>query len=381
MSIVGSAVCKSYETEDVEKSLRTAVTSAGGLSNLSGKTVLLKPNLLSDAGYETAITTHPEIIYAVGKMVLEAGGNLVVADSPGAGILYTERSMKKLYQRCGITDACERLGITPSYDLGFQEVSYPEGIKMKRFTIINPALNADVIISVCKLKTHMFTQFSGAVKNTFGIVPGLDKPVFHSRFPDNSDFSKMLIDLNELVKPNFVIMDAVIGMEGNGPMGGEPRFAGYIFASESVYALDYVAQELIGMEPNRIMTTAAAKERGVLDEVNVAGDPIIPIQDYAFPLTYHAPSNLRGVRRRVLHRFQRFGKLYAPSPVVNKKKCTACGQCVRICPKGAAVMIGKVADFNLHKCIRCYCCHEMCQIGAIDLKMGFFARILRRVVG
>lgn len=376
----GSAVCKSYGNEEVFEAVKKAVKCAGGFPDLSGKKVLIKPNLLSDAGYDTATTTHPEVVYAVSKLVLDAGGTLVIADSPGAGLLYTERTMKKLYEKGGILDVCDRLGINPSYDLGSSEVSFPAGEKMKRFTIIQPAMEADVIISVCKLKTHMFTQFSGAVKNTFGVIPGHGKSVFHSRFPDGRDFSRMLIDLNECMKPDFVVMDAVIGMEGNGPMGGSPKFAGYIFASASPYALDITAQELIGMEPDRIGTTVAAKERGLVDEILVSGDPVISIPDYVFPSTYHGPENHSSIWQRIFWKFMSVGNMYAPYPVVSKEKCTACGQCVRICPEKAAVMKGGVAHFNLHECIRCYCCHEMCQFEAVDLKMGFFAKVLRRIL-
>ena len=138
---------------------------------------------------------------------------------------YDDRTVRIIVsdKGCGIEDVAKELGIELNYDTGYQERSIPEGVVMKRFTIINQVCDADVIISVCKLKTHMFAHFSGAVKNTFGVVPGLDKPVFHSRFPDFTDFAEMLVDLNELIRPDFVIMDAIVGMEGNGPMGGSPK--------------------------------------------------------------------------------------------------------------------------------------------------------------
>ena len=149
-------------------------------------------------------------------MVAEAGGRPVSADGPGAGIGYTPRTRRRVYERAGIAAAAEEAGAVLSYDTESSEISFPDGRVMKRFTIIRPVQNADVVISVCKLKTHMFTMFSGAVKNTFGVVPGLEKPVFHSRFLNPEDFSEMLVDLNELVRPDFVVMDAVIGMECEG---------------------------------------------------------------------------------------------------------------------------------------------------------------------
>ena len=179
---VGSARCGGYEQDAVFSAVRAAVAAAGGLPPVAGKRVLLKPNLLSDAGPNTASTTHPEVVYAVGRLIAEAGGTVMIADSPGAGNLYSRRVLSRIYLRSGITAVAGRLGAELSFDTTYDEVSYPAGVRMKRFTLIRPVRDAEVIISVCKLKTHMFTQFSGAVKNTFGVVPGLDKPVFHSRF-------------------------------------------------------------------------------------------------------------------------------------------------------------------------------------------------------
>jgi len=376
--ITGSAKCSSYDREEVCRAVENAIEAAGGLPDLAGKRVLLKPNLLSDAGYEKAVSTHPEVLYAVGKLVIEAGGILQIADSPGAGILYTPRVMKRMYEKCGATRIAGDLGVTLDYETGYQERPFPEGKVMKHFTVIDPACEADVIISVCKLKTHMFTQYSGAVKNTFGVVPGLDKPVFHSRFPDQADFSEMLVDLNELVRPEFVVMDAIVGMEGSGPMSGAPRNVGYILASKSVYGLDVTAQKLISMDPARIPTTVAAAARGLVDpdRVVTAGDPVISVTDYVYPSTYYTPSKSTWFRKNVLRRFQTMGKYYAPAPVVKKDICVGCGQCVRICPVGAAVMKGQKASFDHKKCIRCYCCHEMCQYNAIEMKRSAAGRFL-----
>jgi uncharacterized protein (DUF362 family)/NAD-dependent dihydropyrimidine dehydrogenase PreA subunit len=379
-SITGSAKCNTYERAKVVEAVLKAVKAAGGLPRVDGRKVLLKPNVLSDAGVDRAVTTHPEVIYAVGKMILDAGGILTIADSPGAGIVYSPRVLKKVYHKCGIEKVAEELGIQLSYDTGYQERSFPEGNVMKRFTIINQACNADVIISVCKLKTHMFTHFSGAVKNTFGVVPGLDKPVFHSRFPDAIDFSEMLVDLNELIEPDFVVMDAIVGMEGNGPMGGEPREAGYILASHSVYGLDISAQTLINMRPESIGTTMAALRRGLIGEVEVEGDEIVPILDYVHPSTYLPRAREPWLKKKVYRNLQRVGKMYEPSPVINTKMCIGCGQCARICPVKAVEIIQGKAVFDLTNCIRCYCCHEMCQYHAIQMKRSLTGKVVHRII-
>ena len=380
MTVVGAANCGSYDRDVVAEAVTKAVNAAGGLPPVRGKRVLIKPNLLSDLGADSAVTTHPEIVRAVCRMVLDAGGQTVIADSPGAGHLYTPKTLRRIYERSGMAAVAEETGAELSFDTGSAEVPCPNGTVMKRFTVITPAQNADVIVSVCKLKTHMFTKFSGAVKNTFGVIPGLDKPVFHSRFVDQQDFSEMLVDLNELIGVDFVIMDAVAGMEGNGPMGGDPKFCGYVLASNSVYGLDYSAQRLIGMEPDQIATTAAARRRGLLDTVEERGDTIVPVQNFVLPATYAGPQRNTRLRRMILTRMQKAGRVYAPAPRVIQERCIGCGQCVRICPKKAVRLANGKAAFDLSRCIRCYCCHEMCQARAIDLKRGVVGELLHTLI-
>jgi len=380
MTVVGAARCGSYDRDAVTAAVARATAAAGGLPPVAGKRVLVKPNLLSDTGPKTAATTHPEIVYAVCRMVQDAGGVPIIADSPGAGHLYTPKTLRHIYDRSGMTRVAEETGAELSFDTGSSEISFPDGLVMKRFTIINPVRDADVIISVCKLKTHMFTKFSGGVKNTFGVVPGLDKPVFHSRFPAQEDFSEMLVDLNELVSVDFVVMDAVFGMEGNGPMGGDPKFCGYVLASRSVYALDVSAQRLIGMDPDHIGTTVSVKQRGLLDAVEETGDAIVPVAGFALPPTYARPQKNTRLRKVILIRMQKAGRMYAPAPHAVPERCTGCGQCVRICPKDAVVLRKGKVVFDLSRCIRCYCCHEMCQARAIDLKRGAVGRVLHALL-
>jgi len=455
--LVGSAKCETYDREEVYAAVKSAIEGAGGLPPLNGKRVLLKPNLLAEAtdGINRGICTHPEVVYAVGKIVLEHGGILDITDSPGGGVPNTLLGKKRLYVGCGIDKIAEELGVTLSYDLGYQHRTYPNAKKLKNFTIINAVCDADIIISICKLKTHLFTRYTGAVKNTFGVIPGTDKSALHPIFPNPSDFSEMLIDLNEMIQPAFVVMDAIVGMEGDGPSGGKPRKIGYVLASSSIYAADVIGQQLIGLNPTEIATTQAAMHRDLLSlsDIELSGDTIQPLNDYLMPSTYcnyvrndksnphilHikkylsrclslasrstppspylsqekctfckeclriCESNAISIKKEVISFNRRkcthcYGcysvcatdaikmkppqftialrKIYTPYPVVNADKCLACGQCIRICPVGAASFVNKKAAFDVSKCIRCYCCHEMCTYNAIELKDTPISKLL-----
>ncbi|HJK28204.1 MAG TPA: DUF362 domain-containing protein, partial [Methanocorpusculum sp.] len=127
MTVVGAANCGSYDRDVVAEAVTKAVNAAGGLPPVQGKRVLIKPNLLSDSGADSAVTTHPEIVRAVCRMVLDAGGQTVIADSPGAGHLYTPKTLRRIYERSGMAAVADETGAELSFDTGSAEVPYPDG--------------------------------------------------------------------------------------------------------------------------------------------------------------------------------------------------------------------------------------------------------------
>ena len=188
---------------------------------------------------------------------------------PGSGIVYNEANLRRAYARAGYATVAEETGTTLNYDTGYQTVSYPEGAVMKQFSIITPAIEADAIVVVSKAKTHMWTRMTGATKNLFGLIPGLEKPVFHFRFQDEYAFGRMLVDLNECMKPRLQVMDAVMAMEGDGPQAGSPRKVGVVLAGSDPAAVDTVLARLIGMDPLEVGTIRSAAARGLIDPATV----------------------------------------------------------------------------------------------------------------
>ena len=155
-----------------------------------GMRVVLKPNLVMSSKPEQAIITHPAFTAAVGKCVQKAGGRVVIAESPGGP--YTPAAMKAMFRATGYRDMAEACGFILYTDCKSREVTLPQAKRCRELSVVEPFLDRDYLIDLPKLKTHSMVGFSGAVKNLFGTVPGLQKPELHCRFPEREPFSEML---------------------------------------------------------------------------------------------------------------------------------------------------------------------------------------------
>ena len=384
--IVSLVRCEDYGREMVFSSVSRAIDLLGGIGAFvqPGMRVLVKPNILQASAPEAMVCTHPDVIYSVCKILKEHGCHVILAESPGAGSVYGPAQLKKAYEKTGYTQFADELGIELNYDVSYEEVPNPEGRFIKRFSIIKPAREADAIVVVSKLKTHLLTEMTAATKNLFGLIPGYEKASFHGRLPDPLDFSRMLVDLNELIRPTLQVMDAVIAMEGDGPSSGEPRKVGAILASSSYAAIDVVAARVIGIPPMDIPTVKVAVERGLLSKelegIDVRGERIgsFEIKDFKLPSTYAS-----GERKKsgfVTRNMMKMMRAYALRPVVLRERCTACGDCVRACPVQMVQIHRGKAKVDHSKCIRCYACHEMCTVQAITLRRSFGGKVAAKLV-
>ena len=378
--------CDDYVPETIDAAVRRAIDLTGGIGRFVAprESVLLKPNLLQGQEPERCVTTHPAVVAAVARLLVEHGCRVVIGDSPGAGIIYSEANLRRAYSRSGFAAVAEETGATLNYDTSSVSVAFPEGEAVKQFPIITPATRADAIVVVSKAKTHMWTRMTGAAKNLFGLIPGLEKPVFHFRFQDEYAFGRMIVDLNECMRPRLQVVDAVVGMEGDGPQSGSPRKIGVILAGSDYAAVDTVLARLIGMDPLEIGPIKSAVARGLLDPEGVrtvGDDPAeFAVTDFRKPSTYTG-GRTGTWRRVVLAVVQRFGKTYAPRPGVSGPACIGCKKCERICPVHAIAVTEGKAAIDPARCIRCYCCHEICTEDAIVLSRSLPGRLLARLLG
>jgi len=384
---VSVVACDEYEPEKILASVQRAVDLLGGIGRFipPGSQVLLKPNMLQGLPPERAVATHPQVVRAVGLLLIRAGASVTLADSPGGGIRYVPGNLQKGYDAAGYSRVADELGFHLNLSTGYSVGSFPEGNVIKQFPLIDPATDADRIVSVSKAKTHLLTLVTGATKNLFGLIPGLEKPIFHARFQESGRFADMLLDLHAHVRPDLHIVDGVIGMEGDGPTGGDPRQVGVILAGTSAVAVDYVLCRVLGIEPLDVPVIRAAVERGWLDEhgddIATLGEPLesVRVADFKKPSTYLGEG--RGIReRRLFQALYRLVRVYALRPRVIRNRCIRCGKCSAICPAGAIRIEKEGAVIDRSLCIRCYCCHEMCTEEAVVLERGVAGKLLQKIL-
>ena len=273
----------------------------------------------------------------------------------------------------GLLAVCERHGAL-AYTACEAAPRKTDGVRVKEFSLLRPVLEADFIIDLPKVKTHVMTGMSCAVKNLFGTVPGLQKAEFHMRFPEKEPFGEMLVDLCETVRPQLIIADGVLAMEGDGPAGGTPRALGLVLGGEDAYAVDLAVCRLMGMPAMRVPYLAAAHARGLceaaLEEALLRGDTqaAAPVADYKLPAGFADLSFADKAPRALRWAVPGVEKWLAPRPKIHRSKCIGCGKCAEICPGHTITVENGKAHIVPRACIRCFCCHEMCPAKAIDVK-------------
>ncbi len=353
-----------------------------------GRRVAIKPNLVMKKPAEYAATTHPAVLDALLTYLDGCDcADVVIAESMGGP--YTEGALRGVYAVCGIEEAVKGHRARLNFDVTSRAVSAPDGEQCKSFDIITPIADADIIINLCKLKSHSLTRMSGAIKNTFGCIPGLTKFEFHARFSDYTDFNKMLVDLSGMLhgqKDCIDICDAIVGMEGNGPTGGVPRKIGCLLASRNPFCLDTVSAALLSCVGEVPMITEACR-RGycpkTAGEVHLTADyRDLVLTDFRAPDTAHRSKNALHWLPKVFG-----GKLFdwfAPRPVICTATCVGCGECERSCPVHTIEMIRdkqgkKKAVIHADKCIRCFCCQELCPIHSVDIRKNAVLNLLAKL--
>lgn len=375
--------CENYDVELIEDKLREGFKLLGGEEYLKklippGSKVLLKPNMLSVEEAESPVVTNYKLFEAVIRIIKDYSSDITFGDSPGFG------DPRKAAEKSGLMEVAEKYGVKFDDFRDSVHIMLEDSILCKSWTVARAPYEADVVITLPKLKTHAMAYFTGAIKNQFGCIPGTMKASWHTRMPEANNFCKMLLDLNTLVKTSFAILDGIIAMEGNGPRSGKPKKMDTIIMGESMSAVDSAAVRLIGYDDP--LEVPALKEA-----YDSKWGPVLP-KDYVI-----IGENLESMKCKDFELSRTGGGFYwinpqvtkfltnmiAPNPVLIKDKCIGCGRCADVCPEKPKVIEmvqrkgKKIPEWDMKQCIRCFCCQELCPCGAIETRYTKLSKLIR----
>jgi len=379
---VALAACAGYGP-GLDEALRALLAHLGGIGAFvrPGQSVLVKPNLLTDKEPERAVTTHPAVVRALVRLVRQAGGKPLVADSPNSVAKLTKVWEASGFRRMCAEEDVPLLNLEQAGSVAFEK----DGC---RFSIARPVLDADVIINVPKVKTHVLMTLTAAVKNMYGAVPGYQKTQLHRDHPTVAAFGRLLAAVYRTARPHLSIADGIRGMSGDGPSAGEPVQLGFLAASADAVALDLTLCRILRIEPSAVAYLAVLTDGRLDDPVEIAGETVARVA----PASFRTPG-------AVLPRLIPSAVVRLIRPLVwirpaFSDRCVGCGRCVRACPAQALRLPaqapggandrpeerrGRVRpELAASACIGCCCCHEVCPENAVSMRPSPLLSIMRR---
>jgi len=338
---------------------------------IAGKRVVIKPNALKPCNpdTDTAMVTHYKILEAVIKKVETLGpGKILVGDSVGTE--FYGRS-DEVCSKVRFKEVAGTYYTNMNKNLRMVKLMHPFE---REVAVLADVLDAEVYISLPKMKTHGLTMTSGGIKNNYGLLTGAQKSWYHYYSVRPERFARILIEMFRLRPPDLVIMDAVLAMAGYGPASPITHPVNKVLASDDAAALDTVEARMIGFEPEQVPLLMLAREFGLgetrLDNIQVEGEAATipgypkpeepPEASYAYKAGVGTGSTSRlYYRQRVAFR-----------PVIDSKKCRfnqGCAACRDICPTGTLISGESTPGLERDQCILCSACKEVCEYEALDL--------------
>jgi len=253
----------------------TAGLEASGinLQALRGKRVLLKPNLVEPTRDAPHMTTHPAMIVAAADVFLRAGAKVTVGEGPGH-VRDTEMALVE----SGVQEALDDQKLKFA-DLNYEEVAWLRNrgrmCDLTGFFFPRSVVEADLIVSLPKLKTHHWVGMTGALKNLYGVIPGIKygwpKNVLH-----HNGIPQTIHDINASLPKAITIVDGIVCMEGDGPIMGSAKDLGLVLIGANSTAVDATMARIIGLQPKKISyLQLAARGLGPIDQrwIKQVGEP------------------------------------------------------------------------------------------------------------
>lgn len=251
------SVAKLNATSDIQQCIKSGIECIGGLSLRSDDAVVIKPNLCCIKPPETGATTDVKVAESLVNYLKNEFGisDISIVESDGSQVLadmaFKLLGYEKLSNKRGVK--LVNLSSCPS-----SVKQFPQNAFLKEVQVPDVLEEADFFISVPKIKTHMDCLFTCALKNQFGCNPYPRKAKYHQRLDDT------IADLNVLFKPDLVVVDGIVAMEGfRGPTDGLPvRMNTLIFGRDPV-AVDHFVAKVMGLNPDNISYLVEAQRRGL----------------------------------------------------------------------------------------------------------------------
>jgi uncharacterized protein (DUF362 family)/NAD-dependent dihydropyrimidine dehydrogenase PreA subunit len=357
--------------------------------------ILIKPNLNNDLSALTGNSTDLRVLTGLIKSLQVRGyQNIIIGDGPNVGAY---RKGIDVFSRLGVKNLADYLNVD-LVDLN-QASSVDVDVKTGVVRITELCLSADFIINLPKIKTHAEAGMSGAVKNLMGCVVGTDTRVMHL------DLAANLIKLNEIIKPDLIIVDGLFGMQGNGPGDGDPVRIDMLLVGTDPYLVDLGIARLVGLDYERISYLKIAQDLGrISQEDRKAVEQIEPVAIFAPPpprsglteiLEHPYLATVRDATRfihgselprKVLFRLGIMQDVYEGSDSnlirleLDREACDDCGKCLDICPTSLPITEPGYDFFASPDCISCNYCAFVCPQGAINIhgELGYLQAHLER---
>lgn len=367
--------------QTADDGVRELFRIAGGIERYvsPGERVLIKPNFIAPKKSDTGATTSLEVIEALVKLILEHNATPII----GEGVPFAFNA-DTTFTRVGARGLAEKYGIELiNLDAYPHEiVTFTDSLVLKELPICKMAFDADKIINVPVMKTHSQTTLTLGMKNLKGFIPGEHKLTVH-----RLGISEGVVDLNTVVKPTFTIIDAIVGMEGNGPTNGIPKRMDLLLGSDDILALEIVSAKVMGFNPYKLRHIYLSKNKNIgqysSSKINVLGETIEEVQNSfvppanrisrwisgplllgrLLPVLAKCGLDITNLSQNILNRFMAY-------PTFGEN-CTACKKCVINCP-GQAIRIedNKTPVLDKQKCSKCYVCDEVCVVGNVKIGDG-----------
>jgi uncharacterized protein (DUF362 family)/NAD-dependent dihydropyrimidine dehydrogenase PreA subunit len=365
--------CASYDLGELDSAVKSGLNTIK-FSLPENKKVLIKPNIMSQNRPKQHTITHFALVEVLCSLLRENNCDVLIGDSIS---FYEEGLTWKAFQTSMLHMVAQRTGaeLIPFEEIPLKKIDVNFKV-LKEIYIPEILFDVDMVINVCKLKTHSTMRLSGAIKNIFGCLPGGYKQLIHQWSSNEFELAAVFIKLHQLIKPELSIMDAVISLDGGPTAIGKKVKTNQLLFSKNPAALDYVAARMIGYQPEKLPILIEAQKKNLISDytkVEILGE----LKINSFNKLINQKLN------RKLNPNSMFVKHTYVDLFVQFNKCTECNKCMNHCPVQAIIENSNMILIDNEKCIHCYGCLLICPEKAIRTRkkpINLMIRGIRRII-